>query len=179
MTIFIFIHYIRKYFMFNWFFRRSKEAAFSPTFGILTSIIVLVLVLIWLGYKYVKLIKKRKLEPILQMTPNNAKRPSKFDRSLIPRTVGSGYTISIWIWVDDWDTINHRGGAARGPQTAPQTAAQTAPRQPQDSPLWPHLLKPHACPLRYLLRIPLVPAPGTPRPQDPHRWDWSSCHHPR
>ena len=29
------------------------------------------------------------------------------------------------------------------PQTAPQTAAQTAPRQPQDSPLNPHLLKPY------------------------------------
>ena len=54
--------------------------------------------------------------------------------------------------------INHRGGGLRpplqlfmvspdgpktAPQTAPQTAAQTAPRQPQDSPLNPHLLKPH------------------------------------
>jgi hypothetical protein len=29
------------------------------------------------------------------------------------------------------------------PQTAPQTAAQTAPKQPQDSTLNPHLLKPH------------------------------------
>jgi hypothetical protein len=28
------------------------------------------------------------------------------------------------------------------PQTAPQTAAQTAPRQPQESQLNPHLLKP-------------------------------------
>ena len=65
----------------------------------------LVAFVIYLCYlKYQKIVKEQELEPIFIRSPLNAKKPSVHSNQMVPLPRdGTGYSMSVWLWVDDWD----------------------------------------------------------------------------
>lgn len=71
-------------------------------FVLIGTIISLIIWLMW--RKYQNILKEQELEPLYIRKPVNAKAASSYSSDIIPlpRT-GEGYTLSVWIWIDDWE----------------------------------------------------------------------------
>merc|ERR1711871_211274 len=71
-------------------------------FVLIGTIIALIIWLIW--RKYQAIIRQQELEPLYIRKPVNAKKPGSNSNQLVPlpRT-GEGYSLSVWIWVNDWE----------------------------------------------------------------------------
>jgi len=76
----------------------------NPKIAFAVSSIVLIVIIYSIYRKYQSILKHQQLEPIFIRKPTNAKKPYIKSNLLVPLPRnGTGYSMTIWMWIDDWD----------------------------------------------------------------------------
>ena len=70
---------------------------------IISIIIIIILILYYLYKKYKKILKEKKNNPVFIPKAKNAKKFDIISSSEIPELSKEGYSISVWIWINDLD----------------------------------------------------------------------------
>ena len=73
---------------------------------IISIIIIVILILYILFKKYKKFLKEKKNTPTFIPYPKNAKKTEIIVNNKIPELSKEGYSISVWIWINDLDWKN-------------------------------------------------------------------------